>query len=86
MLKGIQKKMVVLNIQDSKIFESAYFIMKNQVKLAPPDDNAVLFEANRIVSESLPKKKKGHFFLKFLLVMILVIVAAIMGRASTMLF
>ena len=86
MLKGIQKKMVVLNIQDSKIFESAYFIMKNQVKLTPPDDNAVLLEANRIVSESLPKKKKKHFFIKFLLVMILVIVAAIMGRASTMLF
>ena len=62
MLKGIQKKMVVLNIQDSKIFESAYFIMKNQVKLTPPDDNAVLLEANRIVSESLPKKKKKHFF------------------------
>lgn len=87
MLKGIQKKMIVLNIQDSKIFESAYFIMKNHVKLSPPDDNAILLEANRIVSESLPKRKKrGGWLVKLILVLILIAAAAILGRASLLLF
>ena len=83
MLKGIQKKMIVLNINDSKVFESAYFIMKNHVKLSPPEDNAILLEANRIVSESLPRKKRrGLAFLKFLLVLFLIIAAAAFGRIS----
>ena len=86
MIKGIQKKMIVLNIQDSKIFESAYFIMKNHVKLTPPDDNAVLFEANRIVSESLPKRKKrGGWLLKLILILLLITAAAIFGRMSAIL-
>ena len=87
MLKGVQKKMIAVNINDSKIFDCAYFIMKNHVKLSPPEDNAVLLEANRIISESLPKKKKkGHFFLKFLLVLFLIAAAAILGRFSYLMF
>ena len=86
MLKGIQKKMIAVNITDSKIFECAYFIMKNHVKLTPPEDNAVLLEANRIIAESLPKRKKRHIFLKLFLILLLIAAAAFVGRFSYLLF
>ena len=79
--------MIAVNINDSKIFDCAYFIMKNHVKLSPPEDNAVLLEANRIISESLPKKKKKkHIFLKIFLILLLIVAAVVIGRFSYLLF
>ena len=79
--------MIAVNITDSKVFECAYFIMKNHVKLSPPEDNAVLLEANRIISESLPKKKKKkHIVLKLLLLLLIITAAAVLGRFSYLMF
>ena len=90
MIRGIQKRVVIVNIKDSKVFESAYFIMKNKLKLEPEGENAaMLAEANRIIAESLPKKKPHKVrraVLKFLFVNILLASAAILGRFSHLWF
>ncbi len=46
MLKGAQKKMIVIKTSDSDIFEEAYFVVKGGVEKSKPD---MVFEANRII-------------------------------------
>ena len=53
MLKGAQKRMVMLRTADSSIFETAYFILRDDA--APPAKDTrptMLEEANRILSQS----------------------------------
>ena len=53
MLKGAQKRMVMLRTADSSIFEAAYFILRDDA--APPTQDTqptMLEEANRILSQS----------------------------------
>ena len=47
MLKGCQKEMIVLQTQDSRFFESAYFVLRKEKRAAPKAD--LLAEANRII-------------------------------------
>ena len=47
MLKGCQREMIVLQTQDSALFEHAYFILRRERLSAPPTD--MLAEANRII-------------------------------------
>jgi len=47
MLKGCQREMIVLQTQDSALFEHAYFILRRERLSAPPAD--MLAEANRII-------------------------------------
>ena len=47
MIKGCQREMIVMQTQDSTLFESAYFILRRQ---APPCGKTdMLAEANRII-------------------------------------
>ena len=47
MLKGCQKEMIVLQTQNSRFFESAYFVLRQEKLAAPKTD--LLAEANRII-------------------------------------
>ena len=47
MLKGCQKEMIVLQTQDSRFFESAYFVLRKEKRATPKGD--LLAEANRII-------------------------------------
>lgn len=47
MIKGYQREMIVMQTQDSTLFESAYFILRRQ-KL-PPSKPDMVAEANRII-------------------------------------
>lgn len=61
MIKGCQKEMIVMQTQDSTLFESAYFILRRQ-KL-PPSKPDMVAEANRIiggVGQLAAKKRRGH--------------------------
>ena len=49
MVKGAQKQMVVVKINDSEVFEEAYFMLRRGAGGARMD---MLAEANRIVEES----------------------------------
>ena len=55
MVKGAQKQMVVVKINDSDVFEEAYFMLRRGAGGARMD---MLAEANRIVEESGAGAKK----------------------------
>ena len=57
MLKGAQKKMIVVKTADSKLFEEAYFVMRKDT-LSSSDD--MVGEANRIIDSCAPKKKERN--------------------------
>ena len=47
MIKGCQREMIVLQTQESALFESAYFILRRQK--VPPSKSDMVSEANRII-------------------------------------
>ena len=55
MLKGAQKKMIVVKTSDSDIFEEAYFVVKGGVERSKPD---MVSEANRIIEDCFEKRKE----------------------------
>ena len=48
MIKECQKEMIVLQTQESRLFESAYFILRR--KSIPPAKSDMIAEANRIIA------------------------------------
>ena len=56
MVKGAQKQMVVLKINDSEVFEEAYFVVRRGAGNIRMD---MLSEANRIVEECGVRRKKN---------------------------
>ncbi len=54
MLKGAQKRMIVVKTQDSRIFEEAYFVMRTET-LASGED--MVSEANRIIEGCCEKRR-----------------------------
>ena len=52
MIRGAQKKMIVLRTHNSRMFEEAYFVMRQNAD-APRRDSDILQEANRILEGSL---------------------------------
>ncbi len=61
MLKGAHKQMIVVRTRDSRLFEEAHFVMRRGAGEGGGDDLDLVFEANRIIENSLPKvpKKTG---------------------------
>ncbi|MBE6604983.1 MAG: hypothetical protein E7639_04690 [Ruminococcaceae bacterium] len=60
MLRGCQKQMIVLQTQQSAIFESAFFVLRPENGSAQHDD--MLAEANRIIGEGVTVRKKRRRF------------------------
>ena len=58
MIKGCQKKIIFVQGGESSPFESAFFLMRRDI----PDGGSgdVLREADRIISEGLPKFELGR--------------------------
>lgn len=52
MIKGCQKKMVIVKNISSDIFDEAYFILKDDGKYDSVKNDDMISEANRIVSQS----------------------------------
>ena len=62
MLRGSQKRMIVVRTRDSRVFEEAYFVMRRDADRAgtrkqDTDELDMLWEANRILENSLAKVK-----------------------------
>ena len=69
MIKGCQREMIVMQTQDSSLFESAYFVLRRgQVTRGKRD---MLAEANRIIGDGKTyfqrKSKKSSHVWPFLL-------------------
>lgn len=60
MLKGVQRKLIMLQTNGSDLFETAYFVLREDAACRCHDRNEMLTEARRIVEEnSLAKGKRG---------------------------
>ncbi len=52
MLKGAQRKLIMLQTHESDLFETAYFVLREEAEKRPPRLGEMLLEANRILEES----------------------------------
>lgn len=58
MLRGIQRKMIIVKTDRSNVFETAYFVLRSELERGDADANDLLAEANRIVSENGTRKPR----------------------------
>ena len=70
-LKGYQRRMIMVPTKSSPLFETAYFILRKETEKAEPLPDEMLCEATRIIKGSeTPKRtrpiKKRHLLLAFL--------------------
>ena len=58
MLRGCQKQMIVLQTPESRLFESAFFVLRREMGAVEQDD--MIAEANRIVGSGYSLRKRGR--------------------------
>ncbi len=62
MIKGAQKRMVIVKTADSELFEEAHFVMRREEGGSKGD---ILREANRIIEESCGRRgRREHLLAK----------------------
>lgn len=63
MIRGAQKRMIVIRTHDSRVFEEAYFVMRRDSEMAVTDSD-MLSEADRIIRRSAggwrPQEEEPH--------------------------
>ena len=52
MIRGAEKRMIVVRTRDSRLFEEAYFVVRPEAERAGREDSDMLREANRILESS----------------------------------
>ena len=63
MIKGCEKKLILIPCGESSPFETAYFILRKDSEDVCGGGNNILKEADRIIAErSYSRKKKRKFF------------------------
>ncbi len=68
MIKGARKQMIVVRTGNSRYFDEAYFVLKENAQKDTRKSKDILSEANRILSEMTPemptavKKQKRSWF------------------------
>ena len=85
MIKGAQKKMIVVKTADSAVFEEVYFVMRRESNAERLD---MLSEANRIIESSGGHKKRGRNkrAIRVLLAISAFVCGGILGGVITALF
>ena len=58
MLGGCQKKMYYIKDTRSRLFTEAYFVLRSGADLHPISENDLAAEADRILREKFPTKKR----------------------------
>lgn len=71
MLRGSQKRMIVVRTRDSRLFEEAYFVMRRGTEGDGEEQPDMLWEANRILentatAEENPPKTAARGFRRLL--------------------
>ncbi len=64
MLKGAKKNMIVVRTRDSRVFEEAYFVMRRDAGGTVTDDSDMLWEANRILENTIPSAEQTRVYPK----------------------
>ncbi|MBO5511774.1 MAG: hypothetical protein J6B24_08590 [Clostridia bacterium] len=57
MLRGAEKRMIVVRTRDSRLFEEAYFVVRPEAEGRECDSPDMLWEANRILDSSMAAAK-----------------------------
>jgi hypothetical protein len=58
MLRGAEKRMIVVRTRDSRLFEEAYFVVRPEAEGRESDGLDMLWEANRILDNSMAAAKE----------------------------
>lgn len=58
MLRGAEKRMIVVRTRDSRLFEEAYFVVRPEAGKGDADGTDMLWEANRILENSMAGAKR----------------------------
>jgi len=58
LLKGVNKRVIVIKNPESEIFEKAYFIVKNKSIFNKAKENEMVLEANRIIADYSRQQKQ----------------------------
>ncbi len=58
MLRGAERRMIVVRTRDSRLFEEAYFVVRPEAGRQDEDGPDMLWEANRILESSLAAGKR----------------------------
>ena len=75
-MRGYQKKVIFLKNTGSHLFDEAYFVMSREGEEAAVDQSDMVFEANRIINESIggresrigrERRGKKSFIIPFLI-------------------
>lgn len=82
MLGGCQKKMYYIKDTRSRLFTEAYFVLRNGADMHPICENDLAAEADRILRERFPAKKRRLKRPKYLCA-ITFVCGAIAGGAFT---
>ena len=53
MLRGAEKRMIVVRTRDSRMFEEAYFVVRPEADRGVKDETDMLWEANRILASQI---------------------------------
>ena len=53
MLRGAEKRMIVVRTRDSRMFEEAYFVVRPEADRGGRNEPDMLWEANRILESSM---------------------------------
>ena len=80
MIRGAQKKMIVVKTEGSRLFDEAYFILRRDAKENAMAEAEILSEADKIFRESAPgvrSRRRGGRRLPFLLGLFLGVILAI---------
>ena len=61
MLKGYQRRLIMMPTKGSPLFETAYFILRKETDVKAPNQNEMLCEATRILEETTLTAKAPTF-------------------------
>ena len=80
MIRGINKRVVMLKLEGNRIYESACFVVRRDVERKREEEKDMLKEANRILSEMELKagRKKGRLR-RFFLSLLMLVLGVVMG-------
>ena len=60
MIRGVQRKMIVIRNIDGHLFDEAHFILKRSIKETERQKDELLREANRIICENSYSSRLSH--------------------------
>jgi len=61
MIRGVQRKIIVIKGDKNSVFENVYFLLKNDIFESPRSEKDIMREANRIISENYSDKKRKKY-------------------------